>query len=68
PKELNLNNDVNNTIEKNENPSVIPVKSSVPSDPSASLNSNDKNKSTINANIGVDPDIPTGKEQDRRII
>ncbi|MGC1929400.1 MAG: hypothetical protein WA667_10535 [Candidatus Nitrosopolaris sp.] len=40
----------------------------MPSDPSASLNSNDKNRSTINANIGVDPDIPTGKEQDRRII
>ncbi|MFZ0514422.1 MAG: hypothetical protein WAM14_22650 [Candidatus Nitrosopolaris sp.] len=40
--ERNLNNDVNNTIEKNENPSVIPVKASDPSDPSASLDSNDE--------------------------
>jgi hypothetical protein len=42
--------DVNNTKEKQL---VIPVKSS------ASLDSSDKNKSTITANIGVNPDIPT---------
>ena len=46
--EQNLNNDVDNTIEKQVG---IPVKSSDPSNPSATS--------------GVDPDIPTGKEQDR---
>ena len=49
-----LNNDVNNTKEKNENPSVVPLKSSEPSDPSANIDSNDKNKSTITANIDVE--------------
>jgi hypothetical protein len=49
-----LNNDVNNTKEKNENPSVVPLKSSEPSDPSVNIDSNDKNKSTITANIDVE--------------
>ncbi|MGA9151592.1 MAG: hypothetical protein WBZ36_13525, partial [Candidatus Nitrosopolaris sp.] len=39
----NLNNNVNNTIEKNEDPSVVPLKPSDPSDPSADLDNNHKN-------------------------
>ncbi|MGA9150294.1 MAG: C2H2-type zinc finger protein [Candidatus Nitrosopolaris sp.] len=42
--EQNLKNNVNNMIEKNEDPSDVPVKPSVPSDPSADLDNNLKNK------------------------
>ena len=42
--EQNLKNNVNNMIERNEDPSGVPVKPSDPSDPSADLDNNLKNK------------------------
>jgi hypothetical protein len=44
--ERNPDNHVNNTADKNENPSVIPIKSSEPSEPSAIKVNNENGKPT----------------------